>query len=753
MNKSWQYWRLQTESGRQVWHFDYVDDGKKIEADDTSYWQSEKGRAVLSAMMNDFVFDKSVNANSADKVYRHQATSKNFTPITEAEIPAIKSVSAFLQKVYTHTYKAIHFYKSLISHEGHIPGDYAGPLFLLPGMIIVSSITDSPLPLPHQALIRQYMLNMQNKDGGWGMHIEGESSMYGTCLQYVSLRLLGEDVLSEKMQLARQWILANGGATMIPSWGKFYLSVLGVYEWEGCQSLFPEIWITPTWLPIHPSRYWCHARLVYLPMAYCYGYKIIGNRTHLIDEIRKEIYAEDYATINWKKARRQCCPKDLYRKASPVLKVMNFVTNTYEKIHSKKLRKNALDFILHYIDGEDAQTNYINIGPVNQVINTLCVWHGHGNTSAPFKKHLERWYDYLWIAEDGMKMQGYNGAQFWETGFTANAIMESPMYKEFLPALSHLYEYINHSQIQTSIPRDNAFFRHEDYGGWPFSTVAHGWPITDCTGDGAKTAIKLHQLFETENLYNQIAISPERIEAAIRLLLSFQSEDGGWASYEVRRAPSWIEVLNPSEIYSDIMVDYSYVECSSSTIQSLQKFTKTYPTILSSEIKTAVELGIQFIKRIQREEGSWYGNWGVCFTYASWFAHEALACVGEFYENSAEVKKGCDFLVSKQRIDGGWGESYKSCTELTYVQHEHSQVVHTAWAVLALLISNYPHQEIIDSGLQFLLTRQEENGDFPQEGITGVFSKTCMITYTSYRNVFPIWAMQRYLKLHQVSKM
>jgi squalene cyclase len=69
------------------------------------------------------------------------------------------------------------------------------------------------------------------------------------------------------------------------------------------------------------------------------------------------------------------------------------------------------------------------------------------------------------------------------------------------------------------------------------------------------------------------------------------------------------------------------------------------------------------------------------------------------------------------------------------------------------MISKYPHQEIIDKGVQFLLSRQATNGDFPQEGITGVFSKTCMITYTSYRNVFPIWAMQRYLKLHKVSTM
>jgi lanosterol synthase len=43
------------------------------------------------------------------------------------------------------------------------------------------------------------------------------------------------------------------------------------------------------------------------------------------------------------------------------------------------------------------------------------------------------------------------------------------------------------------------------------------------------------------------------------------------------------------------------------------------------------------------------------------FALEALGLVGENYENSPAVRRACDYLVSKQREDGGWGESYKVC--------------------------------------------------------------------------------------------
>lgn len=67
------------------------------------------------------------------------------------------------------------------------------------------------------------------------------------------------------------------------------------------------------------------------------------------------------------------------------------------------------------------------------------------------------------------------------------------------------------------------------------------------------------------------------------------------------------------------------------------------------------------------------------------FSIESLALVGENYENSNEVKKACQFLLSKQMEDGGWGESYKSCETEEYVHNEKSQVVNTAWGKKGIL--------------------------------------------------------------------
>lgn len=52
----------------------------------------------------------------------------------------------------------------------------------------------------------------------------------------------------------------------------------------------------------------------------------------------------------------------------------------------------------------------------------------------------------------------------------------------------------------------------------------------------------------------------------------------------------------------------------------------------------------------------------MCFTYAAWFGCSALAAAGSDLKDPA-LYKGASFLVGKQRLDGGWGESYLSCQD------------------------------------------------------------------------------------------
>ncbi|KAL1976038.1 hypothetical protein VTN31DRAFT_4430 [Thermomyces dupontii] len=128
------------------------------------------------------------------------------------------------------------------------------------------------------------------------------------------------------------------------------------------------------------------------------------------------------------------------------------------------------------------------------------------------------------------------------------------------------------------------------------------------------------------------------------------------------------------------------------------------------------------------------------------FALESLQSVGETYSTSAYSRRGCDFLVSKQKEDGGWGESYLSSEKHVYVQHEKSQVVQTAWACLALMEAEYPDQDVIRRGIKLIMSRQQPNGEWLQEAIEGVFNMSCMISYPNYKFYWPIRALGMYAK-------
>ncbi|RXM93931.1 Lanosterol synthase [Acipenser ruthenus] len=192
---------------------------------------------------------------------------------------------------------------------------------------------------------------------------------------------------------------------------------------------------------------------------------------------------------------------------------------------------------------------------------------------------------------------------------------------------------------------------------------------------------------------------------AVNVLLSMRNPDGGFATYETKRGGRLLELLNPSEVFGDIMIDYTYVECTSAVMQALKHFHEEFPDHRTEEVSSA------------------------CW----------------------EVQQACQFLLSRQMQDGGWGEDFESCEQRRYVQSEKSQIHNTCWALLGLMAVRYPDVGVIERGIQVLVNRQQSNGDWPQENIAGVFNKSCAISYTSYRNVFPIWTLGRFGRWYPTS--
>lgn len=59
----------------------------------------------------------------------------------------------------------------------------------------------------------------------------------------------------------------------------------------------------------------------------------------------------------------------------------------------------------------------------------------------------------------------------------------------------------------------------------------------------------------------------------------------------------------------------------------------------------------------------------------------------------AEVSRACNFLLSRQMEDGGWGEDFESCEQRRYVQSAQSQIHNTCWALMGLMAVRWGRAE------------------------------------------------------------
>jgi squalene/oxidosqualene cyclase-like protein len=616
--------------------------------------------------------------------------------------------------------------------SGAWQGDYGGPLFLLPMFVGVSRATGIAVDDDLHGGMTRYLLGAQNADGGWGLHVEADSCVFTTSLCYVALRQLGEPADATWAARARGWLSAHGGPRASAPWGKFFLAVMNLYDYAGLDPMPPELWLLPRWAPMHPGRMWCHCRMVYLPMSYLYAQRARVPADALVHALRAELYDEPFAQIDWAASRGRVGPTDTYLAVSPVMRAIHIALGHYERRTSAALRRRALAFVLDQIRQEDENTGHVCIGPISKLLHTL-IWHRVDPQGSAFRAHAAQLPAYLWRGSDGVKMQGYESSELWDTAFAAQAIDATDRASERGAMVRAAHHFIERQQVLEDVPERERYFRDPSRGGWPFSTRTHGWPITDCTAEGLMACLALAPHVDDP-------VSHDRLAAAVDLILGWQNHDGGWATYERTRGPRWLERLNPSSCFADIMIDYSYVECTAACLRALARYRECHPGRRDREIAEAIDRGARFVRQCQRDDGSWEGSWGVCFTYGTWFGATGLRAAGAAADDPA-IASACEFLISHQLADGGWGEQVESCRTRTYVTTDRGEAVMTSWALLALCAGPASATPAIIRGVAFLCAQQRADRTWPADHLAGVFNKTCGIHYDNYVKVFPPWAL------------
>ncbi len=646
--------------------------------------------------------------------------------------------------------RAVRTLISLQQADGFWEGEVVWCPMLPAQYVLMCYITQTPISRQRrEALLLQFAAT-RLPEGVWGLHEKSEPYLFVTTLVYVAARILGVEKDDPLLVLAGQFIREQGGVVAIPTWGKFWLAMLNLYDWRGVNPVLPEAWLLPKWIPAHPANFYCHTRLIYMPMGFIYGRKFQAPVTPLIKELRQELYISDYEAIAWRTARLTLRTQEVYNPPSAVLRTIYKLSAVYERLHSKGLRERAIAQMIESIRFELHATDYTSLSPVSGLLNLVALWL-YDPSDKDLRKALDRFEGWMWEDErEGLRIAGARSST-WDTSFAIQALQAAIPHVEFeigasladIPVgeqvisqqnqvLQKAQTFLATQQIRETFPHFEKFHRIDPKGGFCFAGVWHGWPVSDCT---AEALLALTNAPST-------ALSCCNLQDAVKFILRCQNSDGGFGSYERRKIASTLEWMNPAEMFGNSMTEHSYIECTASCLEALGEYRWHYPDVMKEEIDIAIQQARLWLLKKQMPDGSWSGFWGVNFIYGTMFGIRGLLAAGE--TKSPAICKACRWLVSKQRPDGGWGEHFQGCLTGQYVEHIESQVIQTAWAVMALVAVGTNHWEAIAKGANFLVNTQLENGEWPKQDWAGVFFHTALLDYTLYRSYFPVWALGLY---------
>jgi squalene-hopene/tetraprenyl-beta-curcumene cyclase len=155
--------------------------------------------------------------------------------------------------------------------------------------------------------------------------------------------------------------------------------------------------------------------------------------------------------------------------------------------------------------------------------------------------------------------------------------------------------------------------------------------------------------------------------------------------------------------------------------------------------------GVEWLRRHQEPDGSWFGRWGANYLYGTGAVVPALVRAGLPPSHPA-IQRAVQWLVQRQNPDGGFGEDLRSYEDPAFRGRGSSTASQTAWALLALLEVD-ARSEAARRAVAWLVRTQKSDGSWDEPEFTGTgFPGDFYLRYHLYRQSFPTMALGRYAK-------
>src|SRR4051794_4523743 len=468
-----------------------------------------------------------------------------------------------------------------------------------------------------------YLRRIQGAHGGWPLFHEGEFDMSASVKAYFALKMIGDDINAPHMKRAREAILSRGGGIKSNVFTRALLSLYAVVPWKSVPVMPVEIMLLPKWFPFHIDKisYWARTVIVPLLVLQALKPRAVNPRGVTIDEL----FHENPKTIGPPvKAPHQKWTWFLGFRA------IDIGLRPLEPVMPKGLRRRAIDrcvaFVTERLNGIDG------LGAIYPAMeNSLKMYAVLGYPpDHPDRAIARASLDKLLVVKDDEAYCQPCVSPVWDTALVAHALLEAGG-AEAAAAANRGLDWLK--PLQVLDVKGDWIERRPNVrpGGWAFQYNNPHYPDLD------DTAVVVMAMDRTRA--QRGTDFDASIDRAREWIVGLQSHDGGFGAFDADNDYHYLNNIPFAD--HGALLDPPTADLTGRCLSLLAQLGERPAT--SEPMRRAIE----WIRRDQLPDGSWYGRWGMNYIYGTWSVLCALNAAG-LDSGDPMVRKAIDWLLSIQ---------------------------------------------------------------------------------------------------------